>query len=732
MTKPRVLNDFKPPSDNVSELPVEHDPIYSSDILADRKQNYDDNKILILKRDQTKDVRYEKFIERLIKKDDQRHKGNIRFLKLDKITDDDSEVESSITMLKPLSQKISPASYDSIKTTFQDSFSKSQLVNFVATTDPSKRILSKSKSKIIDIIVKDLWKIKVSSNNSPTLDDVLHTEVVNLSDIDLFLLLLHNGLITTHLSKTVYKLSFDSKLDHLILTGSASQIENAKLNLNKCLEGVYREVVNLATYNRLFREKFKQLFMEKRGMFTEVYFNQIDKDVYQLVALSKAQVKRTKRLLLWHLNYDNHTRSHLVLPAEKPSLLLPFKHDDALPWNERKMDLFALKYPESKPSPELLDSIDKLSDSTLASQAYSFSIALKAQEGVPSKDVYDRLSSLLLIDDESSKEDFDPYAVIGQAQRDELYAKLTDFTYRRSLRGLQEDRVDEPIFSITLGNLLFSREAGNEIIPHASSVEDMGYTFNTNIAFASDKALELPFYHSTGLSRAEMKDDEPFDTAVQLRFLPSPFVDEADNMQYPPIEIWGGLTRKSVLDMDSVRLVTNEGENHMYVSLPEKKADMKLSCHVFGNLLQTHPLSEQNHENDDNDDNEDYTMRDILASTSSRFQQFEHQPGIKQFFEKSSLNYNGRAINSVHPYMDVDFNGKTVRYHYISMSIRKVLFLSYNSGTDPENDRMVELNLIEGGSLGGRRVEINFVGDEYSPEEFNRLVDYALTFANDL
>lgn len=733
----KSFTDFSPLNPEISDEDADLDvdfPLYE-------KENRHDSKILILKPDQTKDVRYERFIKRLRKTDDPGSKKSIQFLRLDNDIDNDSAVESSIMQLKPLSQEISQASYDTIKTSFQDSFSKNQLLNFVVSSDPSKRIQSKSKNKIIDILLKDLWKIKISTNNTPTLDDVLHTEVVNLSDIDLFLLLLHNGLITTHLSKTVYKLTFDSKLDNLILTGSASQIENAKLNLNKCLEGVHREVVDLSMFNKLFLEKFNQPLMDKIGMFTEVYFNKLDDDLYELVALSKAQVKRTKRLLLWYLNYNSHVQNQLVLPSAevlKSSLMLPFKDDDALPWNDRAKELFTLKYPEIQPSQDLLDAIDKFSDSTLSSQTFSFSVPQRAEEPSTDNQIWNHLSSLGLLEDqpEKPKQTFDPYSVISRAQRDEFYAKLTDFSYRDSIGGLSSDKIDKPIFSIALGDLLFGRDpAGGttgEIIPHASSVENMSYTFNTNVALANDKALKLPLYHYPNITQSEideLKVQEPFETAVQLHFLPSPFVEEtdggADNTKYPPIEIWSGLNSSSRIDMDSVRIVTNEGENNVFVSLPESKTDLKLSCHVLGNLIEPSTAEEAEEQAEAN-------TRDILGSTSSRFKQYESQPGIKEFFENSVLNYSGKVRNSVHPHMDVDFDGKTVRYRYVSVSFRRVLLVNYNPTTDPANDRLVQLSIIEGGSLGGRKLEINVVGDEYSPEEFDRMINHALTFVNDL
>ena len=87
---------------------------------------------------------------------------------------------------------------------------------------------------------------------------------------------------------------------------------------------------------------------------------------------------------------------------------------------------------------------------------------------------------------------------------------------------------------------------------------------------------------------------------------------------------------------------------------------------------------------------------------------------------------------SIAPSIDLIINGETVRYHYINVSFRRQLDLNYGP---PENGRLVQFNLVEGGSLGGRKLEVNLVGDitgDLNKEQFDRLINDSTRLISEL
>lgn len=174
------------------------------------------------------------------------------------------------------------------------------------------------------------------------MDDLLVQNSYKLSKSDLFLLLSENGYILQYLSRVGAKISFDPTEDKIIFVGTASQVNNAEINLTSILNNSHREQINLAAIKKLFLEKYNEFSLNTIGRNTEVYFNHLQNDDYELITLNANQIKRSKRLLLWLLNYNQHLKENILVNTTDATFI-PFKDDDSLAWNNRNQNLFLLK-----------------------------------------------------------------------------------------------------------------------------------------------------------------------------------------------------------------------------------------------------------------------------------------------------------------------------------------------------------------------------------------------------
>lgn len=755
----------------------------TSKIAPSPKSGDANKKILILDPHQTADKKFRRLVD-LHAETDLQGKSFVAPINIfhDEITlgASNDSISNSIGNLKPQSNEITVTKHDALRKMLSKSFTKSQLRDYINESyiqpefnGVKRGILSINKDKLSRIIIEDIWQIKKSDKLS-TLDDLLITKSVKLSKPEVFLLLLQNGFIVQYLSRVGAKISFDAAEKKIRFTGTESQVTNAEIILNLILNKSHKEAINLSSIKKLFIEKYGDFSLVKIGKNTEVYFNLLKDDNYELIALNENQIKRSKRLLLWSLNYNRHLREKLILPESLEDLqLLPYKDDDSLSWNNRQQNLFLLKA-NSPPdaSTYIIDQINKYSDNSLISTDLNFEESIEDIKSIPvgrskpdeqlEEESWKLLSDLGITLEKPEQEDSNiqneketqtiqdeelnidasqtsqPTQLhsfsIPNEQKDQIYNDLVDFNYRKELNGLSDDKLNNPIFTVTLGNLLFESSSESKPndkiippIPELTKKACKNYKFNSNIQLVNDKVLSLPPFSDSPLTSQEINhylNNDPHNYVIQLKFLPSPFSDNTksstkniDNqMKYPPVEIWIELNEKSKPDLETMNIVTVEGENNCYISLPKEKSDMKVCCQLSGNLL-------GNDNTTVDPEPETDSIEDMLNATTTRYSRFSNQPGVAEFLKNSKLDFSGRVATSIAPFIDLIVNDETVRYHYINVSFRRQLDLNYGS---EEDGRLVQFNVVEGGSLGGRKLEVNLVGDlsgDLDREKFGTLID---------
>ena len=730
-------------------------------------------KQIFLKPEEVTDKRFRRLVEDLEVSSRLRRptaSKNLRIIR-DNLVPDAPNIEG----FKPLISTINKSKYDKIKNDLVSSFTHSQLALYLQTKYAEqeysrfRRSVKATKAVLAERILAKIWNIE-RSDVFTAMDDLLVQNSYKLSKSDLFLLLSENGYILQYLSRVGAKISFDPTEDKIIFVGTASQVNNAEINLTSILNNSHREQINLAAIKKLFLEKYNEFSLNTIGRNTEVYFNHLQNDDYELITLNANQIKRSKRLLLWLLNYNQHLKENILVNTTDATFI-PFKDDDSLAWNNRNQNLFLLKKPEVSASSNslFLNDILKYSDLRLSKDILNFEDDIETAKSIPltagksendlEQESWQLLGDLGILSEDCEEpalgqekeskalEEKMPNALkekespavqlLSEEQIDDLYSKLIDFSYRNSLNGVPDDKLNQPIITVTLGNILFQGEKsteGQSIIPQPPSLtnSNINYKFNSNVTLANDKALSLPLYDHPTLSIKEMNhflNRDPHNYVIQLKFLPSAYVEELDQMdvekqiKYPPVEIWIDLNDRSTPDIDTMNVVTVEGENNCYISLPANKSDMKVCCQLSGDLLQ----QQESKENQDDDFPE--TLNDILNKTTQRYARFDGQPGISKFLSDSKLDFSGKVAMSIAPFIDLIVNGEVVKYHYINASYRRQLNLSYGK------ERLVQFNIVEGGSLGGRKLEINFVGDmdgNIDKQQFKELMKDASDFITEL
>ena len=751
------------------------------------RRNPGELKILILNPEQTSDRKYERLVNLHTEGSpndaltlDSIVPIDITQEKVDAQACGDSTVQKSIERLKPNSKEITTTRFERLAEYLSISFAKSQLKKFIENAYRDDKygkmrrgISRQNKDKLARIIIQDIWGVKIT-NKLSTIEDLITTRSVRLARSQLYLLLLQNGFIIQYVSRTGAKISFDAKEKAISFRGTENQVTDAEIILNAILSKAYRERVDLSSLKHLFLEKYGTFSLDIIEKNTEVYFDHLGNDIYDLVALNSNQIKRSKRLLLWLLDHNLHLREDIHINNCQDTKLFPFQDDDALVWHDRQHDLFILK--SEKPtnlSNFMSEQFDSYYPHFLNRNNLEYESEIEdVKSNLPEKNPGDQVkpeSEEFLIEpkshtnqkettmNEMTKEKREssllkPDSLVSESCNlrpislsdtfiDALYEKLTDFSYRDVLHGLSSG-MNLPVFTVTFGNILFRNNDKGDLIDHIiprspelNSRVKSNFSFNSNIPLISDKVLSLESYDKPNLDTHDINhylNKDPHLYCIQLKFLPSPFeqhtngrsVDE--QMKYPPIEIWAQLNENSKPDLETISVVTVEGENVQYLSFPESKSDMKVCCQVSADLLSENKPSDFSSESNEGD------ISAILQSPTSKYSQFLSQPGLSQFVEESVLDFSGRVATSIAPSVDFVINGELVRYHYINITFRRLLDFAFNTS---EGSNLVQLNLAEGGSLGGRRVEVNVVGDlvnTLSPILFRGMIQNAANLVNGL
>lgn len=275
----------------------------------------------------------------------------------------------------------------------------------------------------------------------------------------------------------------------------------------------------------------------------------------------------------------------------------------------------------------------------------------------------------------------------------------------------------------TFGYLLHQTK-GNTVLPNVS----MPKTFATNIPLVSKVIGDLPLYDAdvavgesdpvevSASPEVQSKQQDLWDlilgakddqgktftskrqdlatsaaNMLQIKLIPNPFQEGELHHKYPPVEIWTEVGFKSVR-AENARAVGVAREDDILVSLPNGMSDLKFS----------------------------------VTNTTD----IEISPSIEKFLHACAVSPSG-AVRYIPSTVDLEIDGAVVNYHLHSVNSRTQIELNYKGS-------MVQLALVDGGKLSGRRIDATLVlhqaaGDEpVSPEELELFVTRSLQLVGDM
>lgn len=706
-------------------------------------------RILILKPDQTKDKVISKFISN---QKDKKNKSSSHLRRNQSesyelpdqsqvaLTNNSGLVES-VEQFKPKHHELLNSSVAKDLTDhLAKSFTKTQMLEYLDLKDSKKAPKSYTKAKLAKHILELVWELKVDDSMYSAM---LRQELLSLSEEELSYLNSQSGQLTLILKAAVASLKINSSKRELTLSGTDYQISNAKVNLYSQFASAQKEEIDLRNIHDLYIKKFGEADFEKIGKANDVYFKHIVDHKYELCSLRRQNIERVKRLILWNLDFNLHTKTFLHLPPNNEldhCALLQRADPLSTDWITRTKAIFQLVSDrQSSGSSRLTNDLKNFSSIDFGNLDFKEDPLNVVRNPEPIEDeTFDILETLGFLKDEpelaaSSHTDerillFQSEVVnnhevptfkIGQSTKKLLYSELSDFSYREGLRGVCKEQLDNHLFTISLGRTTFSkRKVDNALCtpPPDKSTLLNNYSFDTNIPLVYDHAL-CQSIAPDGLNFLE----DPHQYSMQFKFMPTP-VDNAEGkelneqMKYPPIEMWVGLNGRSILDLETIQLVSVEGENNAFVCLPNQKSDLKVSCQITGQLLDPNILDRPDEES-------------ILGSTADKFAHLSSQPGVREFLSMLSLDFSGKTKPIFSPRMKVVFEGKMVDYTFINVRHRRELSLNAHDNI------IVQLSTIDGGFLGGRKSEVRLIGNlnsGLSRESFDSLLDFSVDFVNTL
>lgn len=743
-------------------------------VLQQRPQAAPKKRILILSPEETKDKALSRYVDNVGKN---RRKlqvpQHIQKLVEDGIYDAPTEeievsMDQTIDLFKPSEQTITSYRAHYLVEALVTSFKKDQLLAYVRSHGVA--MPRKNKHQIAEMIVGTIWNHKRQLRDKKGKKElrratahILKEEYVAVSKFEIFMLLSQQGRMWKDVKSSLSSVSFSADKTRLRMVGTESQLQNARVLMSSRIDACYREEVDLSSIKKLYEEKFGSFSVKSVGKFTEVYFTHLEGDRYELASLNPNQVKRIRRLFLWHLAYNLHQKKSMRVFSTENTGFLPYCNDYSLSWEDRGKSFYQLKAETRQHASLVLKAeLERFSEENIEKSEWS---ALNSgtdfatvDNSEMAKETIELLESIGLLEEDLSQDELAkaeprpeaenlaeqaPTAItLTLAERDAIYAALTDFSHTEKLSGLPGQNLEEPVFTATLGQVLFEGNHSDDVLGlgNASAPDNLAdllastpHIFNTNIPLAYDHALV-----STATENDHtLLDEDPHVYSLQLKFVPSPFVEEfgdkslqrslQDQIKYPPVEMWVQLNSQSVPDLETLQVVTVEAENASVSCFPHARADLRVSCQITGRVLDDGEKPEEKRGESDEEKSPHLDLGALLSATTSNYARFASQPGIVDFLEKSQLDFSGRKPTSIAPWIVLDIGGNKVRYDYVNTSFRRGLTLESGEGTS------VQLGVVDGGLLGGRRPEVRFIGGfGGARSNFDHLLDYTLAFISKL
>ncbi|KAG7664190.1 SLS1 [[Candida] subhashii] len=274
-------------------------------------------------------------------------------------------------------------------------------------------------------------------------------------------------------------------------------------------------------------------------------------------------------------------------------------------------------------------------------------------------------------------------------QVDEIYNKVNDISYIKDLKGVEKENIFSSAITVNFGTIFMKQTSSDKLFPEVPNTPNKNsqFEFVTNDNLVQDFITQLPLFNT----------DHETNQKLELSFEPE--LSEEGKVKYPPVVIQIDTSFGAVSVAESI-VASVEAHNKVLVPINNGICDLEISKVVLGDLL-VPEIDKQRKEYNEEDNEMGITLR-----------RFRNQPELLKFFEKSNLRISSNQKIDVDEEVELYIGDDKVKYIHTGLMIMNEILFNYH-------DLPICLRISEGGTLGGRKVEIEVGHGEIPREEFD-------------
>ncbi|KAG5519364.1 hypothetical protein PMAC_001990 [Pneumocystis sp. 'macacae'] len=215
---------------------------------------------------------------------------------------------SEIDKMKPNNTLVSHDFFDQIVKNIEFSFNRKQIQKY-AQFNGLKNMSSSSRSQLIKRILKEVWKLQVSSD---ICSDIFMVKEIRSNKRDIFFITRLNGLILRQ-----WELDYQAKIyidfDRLVLQVKAarSNIEKLEMEMIKMAERINIEDIDIEYLSK--SSYFNDIYISEISSLTETFIEKISVNRIRIMTLGNQEsLEDAKRLLYMLLTVNDHKSYSLI------------------------------------------------------------------------------------------------------------------------------------------------------------------------------------------------------------------------------------------------------------------------------------------------------------------------------------------------------------------------------------------------------------------------------------
>lgn len=630
---------------------------------------------------------------------------------------DQKELKEKFKKIQQLfiKEKLTIVRYESLKEILNQSFFKSQLLDY-AKKNKFNDVLSEqniTKLELINYIVFKIWKIKTPIELTDLKDLVV---IKNIVFDKLKLLLLKSELKkkTLNFSDYFVEVDCDEVSSCIKIRGQKNHISSSVNYLNTLFSKFCTKQVNLEFLKKLDTNFNKNILLTEIEKKSRTFVRHIKDEIYEIMGFDEQGIQKALRFLLWNLNY-NHKITNIKLFDDrfKDIYLYPYRDDHSLPWDKKQKNYFTCRRLNFKNEHDDFTKINKkmFCDEFLNESFFDLDIFINQLDThqtlgtneVPLKNsinynnfYYNTLGTSEDVNINTNNNTNDLKSSLPADLVNKAYSYLFD----------DDNEKSDKILALRLGKLLLSP---NELLENKRQIisslnfNNFNFFFDSNTSYLNNKILtQLLYQHNVKSSEINFLSNQ-YSIFFKIKFVPSILDFDKKKLKseliYPIVEMILEIDHLKNIDFQKLKLYAIKKKKMVFISTPQYNSDIEISLTTMENLLTSKTYVDKN----DQPSDLELDVNKILNSTISLYSNINFQPGIKSFLLKSNLNFNNTDQIIIDPYLNLMINSNEVRYMYLDSCLINQINWKSN-----ENNLSLNHNIKKNIDLGGIKYEAVF------------------------